>query len=965
MNEIILTSSVMILALILLRAIFRKRVSHCLIYGMWLLVALRLLIPVQFGSFRFGILSQTKPVTEVITEAARNPISGPSREEVYQRVITDYIYSGHTVFIPDVQTELEQQLIQNDRPVEEIYQQVIKEHEGQDIVLPGVQDRLETDVSHAITAPTLGQAAVVVWIVGMIAMAIWFLYINIAFHRNLKRTAKAMEVPDCPVTVKVDGYLSSPCLFGIVKPTIYLTPICTEDSQIRCHVLTHELTHLHHADHIWALIRCLCLCIYWFNPLVWVAAGLSKRDCELACDESVIKKLGEQERLAYGKTLVDMVANSVSPRRFLETATAMHETKEQLKERVNCIVKKPKIILAAAICLALAAVIITGCAFAGYGDAPEQSIEEEIIEAYYNTVEDDAFREHYTTADLSLRFRGAFSDTYVVFVDGPYGYGQIETGETVGGIKFRYCDSHHPYAYHQGKFYSLSEAYALGYLTLDDLMQLKEDYPDSYGENSISSITNKGEVPTTRQPCTHTTPPNAEITIDEEIRQAYANLDTSEDYTAEDLSVRYRGAFNDLYVVFVDGPFEHGDLDWTETVAGVSFEYHSTQTMYAYHQGRFHTLQEAYDLGLMTKDELLALKEAYDNTDHSSQGTIPTVREACKHTKNSKPVDSTLLMPDIPSSVGLCSKPDVLSAETLVSTIYDYSIFWEAGDGNAFTCSVRLPAITPFSTDAIAINEAIRQTFQYRVQAARYSFDQKSTPSFKSIHYTTYLYNHVLTVQITQEDYAGLALNSTWMLDVSTGKNVTTAELAKQHLDESYPAFLQHRTHDLIEYYKANPLDNADDQAKFLQNLAFDTFAMHSNTLYLSSDGTLMLTFHVHDANQTFTLPYANMDIYGFESTGEDAYHWLFHLQTDGAYADEWSAILKECFFLAPQEFVSMLSKEENATIARIASSINYALHPSEESESYRTLCESIRDLSANKQHSETAQILLNAINPL
>lgn len=836
MKEIILTSSVMILVLILLRAIFRKRVSHRLIYGMWLLVALRLLIPVQFGNFQFSILSQTKPVTEAITEVAQNPVSGPSREEVYHQIVTDYISNGQTVFIPEVQTKFDQQLSQGDLSVDEIYEQLSKEHAGQNIMLPAAQDRLEADVEHAITAPTLGQAAIVVWIVGMVAMAIWFLCINLSFHRNLKHTTKAMEIPDCPVTVKVDGNLSSPCLFGIVKPTIYLTPICTEDSQVRRHVLTHELTHLHHADHIWALVRCLCLCIYWFNPLVWVAAGLSKRDCELACDESVIKKLGEKERLAYGKTLVDMVANSVSPRRFLETATAMHETKEQLKERVNCIVKKPKIILAAAICLALAAVIITGCAFAGYGDAPEQSIEEEIINAYYNAVEDDDFREHYTTADLSLRFRGTFSDTYVVFVDGPYEYPQAETSETVGGITFTYCDYQHPYAYHQGSFYSLTEAYELSYLTIDDLMQLKEDYPEPYGENSISS-TNKGEV--------------------------------------------------------------------------------------------------------------------------------PTVREACKHTKNSKPVDSTLLMPDIPSIVELCSKPDVLSVETLVSTIYDYSISWETGDGNAFTCSVQLPAITPFSTDAIAINEAIRQTFQYRVQAARYYFDQKSTPSFKSIHYTTYLYNHVLTVQITQEDYTGIALNSTWMLDVSTGKNVTTAELAKQHLNKSYPAFLQHRTHDLIEYYKANPLDNTGDQAKLLKNLAFDTFAMHSNTLYLSSDGTLMLTFHVHDTNQTFTLPYADMDIYGFESTGEDAYHWLFHLQTDGAYADEWSTILKECFFHAPQEFVSMLSKEENATITRVASSINYALHPSEETESYRALCKSIRDLSANKQHSETAQILLNAIKPL
>ena len=547
-------------------------------------------------------------------------------------------------------------------------------------------------------------------------------------------------------------------------------------------------------------------------------------------------------------------------------------------------------------------------------------------------------------------------------------HGDLDWTETVAGVSFEYHSTQTMYAYHQGRFHTLQEAYDLGLMTKAELLALKEDY-----DNTDHS--SQGTIPIVRAACNHTTSSETEITIEKEIMEAYYNTveddDFREHYTTADLSLRFRGAFSDTYVVFVDGPYGYPQAVTSETVGGITFTYGDYQHPYAYHQGKFYSLTEAYELGYLTIHDLMQLKEDYpepygeNSISSTNKGEVPTVREACNHTKNSKPADSTLLMPDIPSSIVLCSKPDVLSAETLVSTIYDYSISWDAGDGNAFTCSVRLPAITPFSTDAIAINEAIRQTFQYRVQAARYSFDQKSTPSFKSIHYTTYLYNHVLTVQITQEDYAGLALNSTWMLDVSTGKNVTTAELAKQHLNESYPAFLQHRTHDLIEYYKANPLDNADDQAKLLQNLAFDTFAMQSNTLYLSSDGALMLTFHVHDADQTFTLPYANMDIYGFESTDADAYHWLFHLQTDGAYADEWSTILKECFFLAPQEFVSMLSKEENATIARVASSINYALHLSEETESYRALCKSIRDLSANKQHSETAQILLNAIKPL
>ena len=163
----------------------------------------------------------------------------------------------------------------------------------------------------------------------------------------------------------VDATLPSPCLFGFFRPKVYLTPICTKDETHLRHVLTHELTHYAHKDHIWSLVRCVCLCVYWFNPLVWIAAGLAKRDCELACDEAVLKKLGDEERISYGKTLVDMVANSNSPAHYLETATAMYETKKALKERVNHIMKKHKHLFISALSLILVLFIATGCVFTG------------------------------------------------------------------------------------------------------------------------------------------------------------------------------------------------------------------------------------------------------------------------------------------------------------------------------------------------------------------------------------------------------------------------------------------------------------------------------------------------------------------------------------------------------------------------------------------------------------------------
>ena len=67
------------------------------------------------------------------------------------------------------------------------------------------------------------------------------------------------------------------------------------------YALAHELTHYRHLDHIWSLVRLVCLALWWFHPLVWAAAWLSRRDGELACDEGVLERLGSEHRLPYGR----------------------------------------------------------------------------------------------------------------------------------------------------------------------------------------------------------------------------------------------------------------------------------------------------------------------------------------------------------------------------------------------------------------------------------------------------------------------------------------------------------------------------------------------------------------------------------------------------------------------------------------------------------------------------------------
>ena len=100
MKEILITSSVLIAVLLLLRLIFAKKVSWVLIYSAWALVALRLLIPVQIGQLNFSILTYTRSVTEAIIKVADKQVAGVTEQDAYREVIQDYVENDQTVFTP-------------------------------------------------------------------------------------------------------------------------------------------------------------------------------------------------------------------------------------------------------------------------------------------------------------------------------------------------------------------------------------------------------------------------------------------------------------------------------------------------------------------------------------------------------------------------------------------------------------------------------------------------------------------------------------------------------------------------------------------------------------------------------------------------------------------------------------------------------------------------------------------------
>ena len=349
MLEWIISSSVIMLIVILLRSILQGKISPKFQYALWTVVLIRLLVPVSFFQSSISIMNVLPQSTvSKVTTQMETPVFGTRP------------HSPTTNVQEPGNLEIDVQRPSNNIP------------EG--VSRPQTNNKQSTEQSGenttALQTPVTASAELswkhlflIVWAGGSIIMAVVFILTNFKLDKRLKenrrRTRATRKLPSY-----VTDQVATPCLFGLKRPVIYLTAE-TEDEITMSHVLAHELTHYKHKDHIWAVLRCICLCLHWYNPLVWVSALLSKRDAELACDEATIKSLGDKERYAYGETLIRMTCAKLESKDMLLTATTMSLGKRTLKERIRMIVKNPKTAVVTIIAVILILSVAVGCTYAG------------------------------------------------------------------------------------------------------------------------------------------------------------------------------------------------------------------------------------------------------------------------------------------------------------------------------------------------------------------------------------------------------------------------------------------------------------------------------------------------------------------------------------------------------------------------------------------------------------------------
>ena len=335
------TSSILLAVFLLLRGTVFRTLSPRVRYALWGVVLLRLLVPFQIPSL--SLPASAADLAPELPVLSNRPLSPDTA-------------MGHAV-IPSGLLEENGLTIADDGTVQ-------ASQSGQDAALWELQENGE--VYMYFGGPTLDDvlraAVVMVWAAGAGGVLLAVLAANLRFAQKLRRSRRPLPTADCPLPVYEAAGLSSPCLCGVLRPAVYLTPEAAEDGTVRTHVLAHELTHFRHRDHIWSLLRCLALALHWYNPLVWAAVIFSKRDGELACDEGTIRQLGEGERIPYGRTLIGLVARRSGAGGVLSCSTTMTGGKKTDQRRIAQLVKQPETkktaLFLAAAAVALAAVFV-------------------------------------------------------------------------------------------------------------------------------------------------------------------------------------------------------------------------------------------------------------------------------------------------------------------------------------------------------------------------------------------------------------------------------------------------------------------------------------------------------------------------------------------------------------------------------------------------------------------------------
>ena len=289
-----LVGSYVILLIILVRFMLRKAPRWCS-YALWGIVFLRLICPV-FPEAHFSLIpSQLKENALILY---REDVSD---KELVLKEIAQADLEAVTVRNGETGNVAEEALQVQKSQTKVSMEEAQKQDAGTLItneLSQGINELQQKENTTDVDA--FGRVFSIcsyVWLFGVILLAV---YHTFSYWKLKIKVKNALEA-EYGVREIQGEHLSF--VMGIFKPTIYLSEDLDEES--RRVILCHESVHLQRKDYLFKPTALAICCLHWFNPLVWLAFHLMNKDCEMSCDERVVRLLGEESKKVYSYALLD------------------------------------------------------------------------------------------------------------------------------------------------------------------------------------------------------------------------------------------------------------------------------------------------------------------------------------------------------------------------------------------------------------------------------------------------------------------------------------------------------------------------------------------------------------------------------------------------------------------------------------------------------------------------------------
>ena len=370
----------LVIAILVVQKALGNKLHAYVRYGLWLLVVLRLMIPVNFVDSRLSMLQIVETIR--LSNAVRSNIDwqkvdlqGTDNEELTNAL------NGQEASLKNVLQSTNAGIdTENISPIEST------ENTRADAIKTEISDSRQSDntlstVTKVYESGTINKILLAIWLTGSLLVGgflafSYFVFwrrlykLRVVYKKDLFTTINETHVP----VYRVKG-LETPCLMGLVHPAIYIGTDIDMTTDYFRYIITHEKVHYLHRDHIWVFVRAVLVIVYWFHPFVWIAAALSARDGEIACDYGTVRQIGKEERFAYGEMLLSL-SKIQRGRRVYSYGTMLRPGKSELKRRIMQLTQTNGSRVWAGILAILLMVIAAGCAFTG---ASETDGDKEIL----------------------------------------------------------------------------------------------------------------------------------------------------------------------------------------------------------------------------------------------------------------------------------------------------------------------------------------------------------------------------------------------------------------------------------------------------------------------------------------------------------------------------------------------------------------------------------------------------------